>query len=102
MEKLINKTKLLVAKYQKLQLINPYEGIKVAKIYNPMSKAKNIEAIKEIRKRENHHYEKANFCRDHNMKLDEIFHHQMEQELRRLGNQLEKILETGDVSVNIN
>lgn len=30
-----------------------------------MSKTKNIEAIKEIKKRENYHYEKANFCRGH-------------------------------------
>jgi|GEM_PF-4474431 len=65
-----------------------------------MSKAKNIEAIKEIRKRENHHYEKANFCRDHNMKLDELFHQQMEQELRRLAGKLEDILDTGYVSIN--
>lgn len=65
-----------------------------------MSKAKNIEAIKEIRKRENFHYEKANFCRDHNMKLDEIFHQQMESELRKLAMKLEDILDTGYVSIN--
>lgn len=65
-----------------------------------MSKAKNIEAIKEIRKRENHHYEKANFCRDHNMKLDEFFHQKMEEELRRLAGKLEDILDTGYISIN--
>lgn len=64
-----------------------------------MSKSKNIEAIKEIRKRENHHYQKANFCRDHNMKLDEIYHQQMEQELRKLALKLEDILDTGYVSL---
>ena len=65
-----------------------------------MRKAKNIEAIKEIRKRENFHYEKANFCRDHNMKLDELFHQKMEEELRRLAGKLEDILDTGYVSIN--
>lgn len=63
------------------------------------TKQKHIEAVKEIRKRENYHYEKANFCRDHNMKLDGIFHQQMEQELRRLSSKLQDILDTGYVSI---
>ncbi len=67
-----------------------------------MSKAKNIEAVKEIRKRENYHYEKATFCREHNMKLDEIYHQQMEQELRRLAGKIEDILDTGYVSLPTN
>lgn len=65
-----------------------------------MENTKAIEAIKEIRKREEYHYEKANFCRDHNMKLDEIFHHQTEQELRRLASKIEDILQTGYVTIN--
>ena len=63
-------------------------------------KSKSIEAIKEIRKREEYHYEKANFCREHNMKLEEILHYQIEQELRRLANKLEDILDTGYVTIN--
>lgn len=61
---------------------------------------KHIEAIKEIRKREDYHFEKANFCREHNMKLEEILHQQMEQELRRLASKLSEILGTGYVSLN--
>ena len=60
---------------------------------------KHIEAVKEVRKRENYHYEKAGFCREHNMNLDAIFHQQMEQELRRLASKLSDILDTGYVSV---
>lgn len=58
---------------------------------------KVIEAIKEIRKREDYHYGKAKFCRDHNMKLDEQWHIAMEQEMRQLANKLQNILETGSI-----
>lgn len=64
------------------------------------SESKKIEAIKEIRKREEYHYQKTIFAKEHNMALDVIFHREMESELRRLGNQLEKILDTGDVNIN--
>lgn len=64
-----------------------------------MSKLKNIEAVKEIRKREIYHYEKANFCRDHNMKLESILHTEIENELRRLASKIEDILDTGYISV---
>ena len=60
-------------------------------------KEKHIDAIREIRKREEYHFEKANFCREHNMKLDEILHQQMEYELRRLASKLSEILDTGYV-----
>lgn len=60
-----------------------------------MDNKKAIEAIKEIRKREDYHYEKSKFCRDHNMKLDEQWHISMEQEMRQLANKLQNIFETG-------
>lgn len=63
-------------------------------------KHKHIEAIKEIRKREEYHYEKANFCREHNMKLETLLHTEMENELRRLANKLENIFDTGYVTIN--
>lgn len=62
---------------------------------------KHVQAVKEIRKRENFHYEKAAFCREHNMNLDAMFHQQMEQEMRRLSSKIEDILDTGYVSLNI-
>lgn len=63
-------------------------------------KSKSIEAIKEIRKREEYHYEKAKFCREHNMTLETLLHVEMENELRRLANKLENILDTGYVTIN--
>ena len=65
-----------------------------------MTKQKAIEAVKEIRKREEYHYQKTLFAREHNMSLDVILHQEIETELRRIGNQLEKILNTGDVTIN--
>lgn len=60
-----------------------------------MENTKAIEAIMEIRKREDYHYEKSKFCREHNMKLDEQWHISMEQEMRQLANKLQQIFETG-------
>lgn len=60
---------------------------------------KNIKAVLEIRKREDYHFERANFCRDHNMSLEVLFHQQMEQELRRIASKIEDILDTGYVSL---
>lgn len=62
-------------------------------------KEKHIEVVKEVRKREDYHYEKANFCRDHNMKLEEMFHRDLETELRRLASKLETILDTGYIQL---
>jgi hypothetical protein len=62
-------------------------------------KQKHIEAVTAVIKRQNFHYEKGNFCREHNMKLDEICHQQIEEELRRLVNKLSDILDTGYISV---
>lgn len=65
-----------------------------------MYNKKAIEAIKEIRKREDYHYQRTGFCRQHNLVLDIIFHQQMESELRQLASKLEDILDTGYISIN--
>ena len=65
-----------------------------------MEKSKAIEAIRFVRQAENKHYEKGNFCREHNMTLDAIKHNEIKNELRRIANNLQTIFETGYVSHN--
>lgn len=60
---------------------------------------KHLKAVMQIRLREDYHFERAKFCRDHNMSLETIFHQQMEQELRRLASKIEDILDTGYISL---
>lgn len=64
--------------------------------------SKEIEAIKFIRQKETYHFERAIFCKEHNMVLDEIKHREIENELRRIASKLEDILDTGYVSYETN
>ena len=65
-----------------------------------MASRKIIEAIRKIRKRAEKHYDLQQFCKYHNMKLDEINHYEIEQELRRVCQELENEFETGYISPN--
>lgn len=65
-----------------------------------MENKKAIEAIKEIRKREDYHYQRTVFCRQHNLVLDIIFHQQMESQLRQLASKLESLFDCGYITIN--
>ena len=57
-------------------------------------KAKAVEVIKEIRKRENELFEKSTFCREHNFNLEAEKFKAIEDELRRICRQLENKFDT--------
>ena len=61
-------------------------------------KDKAIKLIKEIRKIEDKHFEKAVFCREHNMVLENIKHLAIEKEVRQIIRLIENEFETGYVS----
>lgn len=65
-----------------------------------MENTKAIEAIKEIRKREDYHYQRTIWCREHNLKFDLVYHQMMEQELRQIARQMEQLFDTGYISIN--
>lgn len=65
-----------------------------------MENTKAIEAIKEIRKREDYHYQRIIWCREKNLVFDILFHQQMEQELRQIARQMEQLFDTGYISIN--
>ena len=62
-----------------------------------MTKTKLVEAVKLIRNKEKMHYEKGSFCREHNFKLDQIYHNQMEQELGSIARNMENLFDVGYV-----
>lgn len=64
-----------------------------------MENNKETKAVLEIRKREDYHFERTKFYRDHNMTIAALFHKQMEMELRQLSSEIEEILGTGYVSL---
>ena len=63
-----------------------------------MSKAK--EAIKEIRKREDYHFQRSVWCREHNLELDALKHQEIENELKQIAFKIEDIFDTGFVGRN--
>lgn len=62
------------------------------------SKAK--QAVKSVRIAQRKHFDQAVFCRQHNMKLQEMLHIEMEKELGDIAMKLEDILNTGYVGIN--
>jgi hypothetical protein len=58
-------------------------------------KNKAIKLIKEIRKIEDKHFEKAVFCREHNMELENIKHVAIEKEVRKIIRLIENEFDTG-------
>lgn len=65
-----------------------------------MENNKALEAIKEIRKREDYHYQRTIWCKEHNLKFDLVYHQMMEQELRQIAIQMELLFDTGYISIN--
>lgn len=61
-------------------------------------KNKAIKLIKEIRKIENKHFEKAVFCREHNMELENMKHLAIEREVRQIIRLIENEFDTGYVA----
>lgn len=57
-----------------------------------------IAAVKDIRKEEDYHNDQAIFCNDHNFKLEETLHRQLENKLRRICHQLQNRFELGYIS----
>lgn len=57
-----------------------------------------IAAVKDIRKEEDHHNDQAIFCNEHNFKLEETLHRQIENKLRRICHQLQNRFELGYIS----
>jgi hypothetical protein len=62
-------------------------------------KSKVIKTIKKIHKLENNHFEKAVFCRDHNMDLDNIKHLAIEREMRKVIRLIEDEFDTGHIPI---
>lgn len=60
--------------------------------------AKN--GVREIRIKQKYHFDRIVFCREHNMKLQEQLHIEMEKELGDLAIRLEIIFNIGYVSHN--
>jgi hypothetical protein len=61
--------------------------------------SKEIQAVKIVRKKERDAWQKAVWCKEHNMKLEELFHRELEEKLRKVASELEDLFETGYVSV---
>ena len=61
--------------------------------------SKEIQAVKIIRKRERSVWKKAVWCKEHNMKLEELLHRELQEELGKIARELEDLFDTGYVSV---
>lgn len=61
---------------------------------------KEEKAIKEIRKREDYHFQRSVWCREHKLELDALKHQEIESELKQIAFKLEDILGTGFVGRN--
>jgi hypothetical protein len=60
---------------------------------------KEIKAIKIVRKKERDAWQKAVWAKEHNMKLEELFHRELQEKLRRIASELEDLFETGYISI---
>jgi hypothetical protein len=61
--------------------------------------SKAIKAIKIVRIKEREAWRQAVFCKERNMKLEEIFNRELQKELGSVARELEDLFDTGYISV---
>ncbi len=64
-----------------------------------MAYTKEEKAVRAIKLKEKYHYDRAAFCKEHNMELQQKFHWGVCEEIRKIASKVEDILDTGYISV---
>lgn len=62
-------------------------------------KEKATALARKVRQRQQHHFNQMNFCIEHKMKLDEIKHREIAEELNKAANEIEEAFDLGYVSI---
>uniref|UniRef100_UPI0040473609 hypothetical protein n=1 Tax=Roseivirga sp. TaxID=1964215 RepID=UPI0040473609 len=61
--------------------------------------SQEVKAVKIVRIKEREAWRKAVWAKEHNMKLEELLHRELEERLRKIAGELEDLFGTGYVSV---